>query len=99
VDLYHGDGAGASAEAEFDRVFKAHEAPTDMPEFQVKSGSSVSELLLLIGLAPSRREARRQLEQGGVKVDGTVLRDDVGVADGEHVVQVGRRKWARVVVR
>ena len=32
VDLYHGAGAGAAAEAEFDRVFKEHEVPTDVPE-------------------------------------------------------------------
>src|SRR6059058_1624639 len=36
VDLYHGDGSGAEAEAAFDRVFKSHEAPEDVPEYQLR---------------------------------------------------------------
>jgi tyrosyl-tRNA synthetase len=99
VDLYHGDGAGQSAEAEFDRVFKSHEAPSDMPEFEVPAGISLSQLLLDTDLAPSRREARRQLEQGAVKLDGSVVTDDIPMTAGERVVQVGRRKWARVTIR
>jgi tyrosyl-tRNA synthetase len=98
VDLYHGDGAGAGAEAEFDRIFKSHEAPSEMPEFECAAGISMSQLLLDTNLAPSRREARRQLEQGAVKLDGTVVGEDGPVGAGEHVVQVGRRKWARVTV-
>jgi tyrosyl-tRNA synthetase len=99
VDLYHGDGAGAGAEAEFDRIFKSHEAPSEMPEFEAAVGISLSQLLLETDLAPSRREARRQLEQGAVKLDGTVVADDGPVSAGTYVVQVGRRKWARVTVR
>jgi tyrosyl-tRNA synthetase len=98
VDLYHGDGAGAGAEAEFDRVFKAHEAPSDMPEFAVVAGTTLSQALLDACLVGSRREARRQIEQGAVKVDAAPANDDVALPAGEHVVQVGRRKWARVTV-
>ena len=99
TDLYHGEGAGAAAEAEFDRVFKSHEAPSDMPAFEVPAGISLSQLLLDTDLAPSRREARRQLEQGAVKLDGAVVTGDAPVKAGECVVQVGRRKWARVTIR
>ena len=38
VDLYHGDGTGAAAEAEFDRVFVAHEVPDDVPEVEIPPG-------------------------------------------------------------
>jgi tyrosyl-tRNA synthetase len=99
ADLYHGAGAGDAAEAEFDRVFKSHEAPTDMPEFPVDAGVVLSQVLVDAALTSSRREARRQIEQGGVKVDGEAARDDVACALGVHVVQVGKRKWARIVVK
>jgi tyrosyl-tRNA synthetase len=97
VDLYHGDGAGAAAEAEFDRIFKEHDAPDDMPAYQVASGTSWSQVLTDTKLAPSRREARRLIEQGGVRSDGEVVSEGP-VPEGTHVVQVGRRKWARIVV-
>jgi tyrosyl-tRNA synthetase len=99
VDLYHGDGtAGASAEAEFDRVFRAHEAPSDMPEFTAASGMALSQVLVDSGLVGSRREARRQIGQGAVKVDAAAAGDDIELPAGEHVIQVGKRKWARVTV-
>jgi tyrosyl-tRNA synthetase len=99
VDLYHEAGAGDAAEAEFDRVFKAHEQPSDMPEFTLASGTTWTALLAETGLAPSKREAGRLIKQGGVKCDGAAVTDADGAApEGEHVVQVGRRNWARILV-
>jgi tyrosyl-tRNA synthetase len=98
VDLYHGPGVGAAAEAEFDRVFKAHEAPSAMRSCAVPSGTTSKKLLVECGLAESGREAGRFLAQSAVKIDGEVVREDVRVPDGEHVVQVGKRHWARVSV-
>src|SRR5262249_42292721 len=40
VDTYHGEGAGANAEAEFDRVFKAHDTPTDLDEHRIEAGTT-----------------------------------------------------------
>jgi len=97
VDLYHGEGAGAAAEAEFDRVFKAHEAPTEIPERRVAAGTALSKALVDAGLAPSRREASRLIAQRGVKVDGETVAEDRPVTAGA-VVQVGRRRWARLLV-
>jgi tyrosyl-tRNA synthetase len=99
VDLYHEAGAGDAAEAEFDRVFKAHEQPSDMPEFALESGTTWTALLAETGLAPSKREAGRLVKQGGVKCDGEAVTDaDATAPEGQHVVQVGRRNWARIVV-
>ena len=99
VDLYHDAGAGDAAEAEFDRVFKAHEQPSDMPEFTLPGGTTWTALLAETGLAPSKREAGRLIKQGGVKCDGDAVTDaDTAAPEGEHVVQVGRRNWARIVV-
>jgi tyrosyl-tRNA synthetase len=98
ADLYHGDGAGSAAEAEFDRVFKQSEVPTDMPEHNVPTGITFVDALVQCGLAPSKREARRSIEQGAVKCDGEVVSEDGVIPDGEHVLQVGKRRWARITV-
>jgi tyrosyl-tRNA synthetase len=96
VDLYHGAGAGDAAEAEFDKVFKAHGAPTDMDEYRVAAGTQLSDALLAAGLVSSKREARRVIEQGSVRVDGEKCAADAPLTAPEHVVQVGKRRWARI---
>ncbi len=99
ADLYHGDGAGARAEAEFDRVHKDRAEPTDMPEFALASGTKWTDALVATGLADSKRAARRSVDEGGVRCDGGVVEGDGAVPDGTHVLQFGRRRWARVTVR
>ena len=106
VDLYHGDGVGASAEADFDRVHKAHQAPEDLPEALVGPEDltdgriAVARLLARVGLVASNNEGRRQIVQGGVKVDGERIEDpEAELAATEldgRVFQVGKRKWMRV---
>ena len=106
ADLYHGEGAGAAAEAEFDRVFKAHATPSDVPDREVDASEfplRLARLLALVGLVPSNKEGRRKIEQGGVRLAGERITDpDVEVeadAVADQLVQVGKRAWARVVVR
>jgi tyrosyl-tRNA synthetase len=108
VDLYHGDGAGAAAEAEFDRVFRAHEAPAEMPDVTVAPAEMsdgairVARLLALAfpAAVPSNKEGRRKITQGGVRLDGEVVDDpdrtlQAGELDGA-LLQLGRRNWARL---
>ncbi len=98
VDLYHGEGAGAEAEAEFNRVFKEHEQPSDMPTYSFASGVEWPEVLVETKLVTSKREAVRKLDEGAVRCDGDVVREAGVVPDGEHVIQVGKRNWARITV-
>ena len=99
ADRYHGPGAGEVAEAEFDRVHKAHEVPSDMPEFDLEPGTDLASALVAAGLVASRREAVRQMGQGGVRLDGEPVTDGAGIVpSGVHVLQVGRRRWARLTV-
>jgi tyrosyl-tRNA synthetase len=97
VDLYHGEGAGAKAEAEFDRMFKEHKAPSDLTAHALPSGITWVNGLSETKLATSKREAVRLIGQGGVHCDGEVVVDDGVVPDGAHTVRVGR-KWARFIV-
>jgi tyrosyl-tRNA synthetase len=96
VDLYHGAGAGDAAEAEFDQVFKRHEPPSTMPEVRLAAPGAISAALKEAGLAPSVREARRVIAQGAVRIDGEPVAEDGTFPPGEHVVQVGRKRWARI---
>ena len=68
-----------------------------MPEFDLTPGTDLATALVVAGLVASRREAVRQVGQGGVRIDGEPVTDaGVGVGPGTHVIQVGRRRWARV---
>jgi tyrosyl-tRNA synthetase len=108
VDRYHGAGSGESAEAEFDRVFKSHDAPTDVPEHDAQSLADkadgdgrvrVSSLLVATGLASSGKNGKRLIEQGGVRCDGEPIADvDATVSLAElpgTTWQAGKRRWAR----
>ena len=107
VDLYHGEGAGAAAEAAFDQVFKKHEVPDDVPEFGLSAEHLVdgrirlARLLALAGLVQSNKEGARKITEGAVRVNGERITDpDRELAPGElgdGLLQVGRRSWARVL--
>lgn len=97
VGELHSPGAAEEAAAAFARQFREREAPADMPTVSVHGGAIV-DVLVEAKLARSRGEARRLIEQGGVKVDGEVV-TDLGHSlppDGSRVVQVGRRRFVRV---
>jgi tyrosyl-tRNA synthetase len=107
VDLYHGEGAGHEAESEFQRVFKGHGAPADIPEFRllaehlVDGRIRVARLLALACMVSSNGEGRRKIVEGGVRLNGERITDgDLELAPselGEGLLQVGRRAWAKVV--
>jgi len=106
VELYQGAGAGDQAEARFDLVHKEHRIPDEVPEAEIPVGAVreggvwLPRLLVALGLAASNAEARRQIEQGGVRLDG----EPVPGADTEivldqlrgKVLQVGRRTFLRL---
>ena len=109
VDLYHGEGAGAAAEAEFDRVFKEHAAPSEVEEYvipaeELRDGRiEVARLLTLAGLVASNREGRRKIQEGGVYLDDERVTDpSLEVAPGDvdgRLLRLGRRSWARIRAR
>ena len=106
VDLYHGEGAGVAAEAEFDRVFKAHEVPADMPVYILSDGDlrddriQLARLLAQAGLVSSNAEGRRKIQEKAVRVNDELVTDPTAEWSADALdgaaVQVGRRSWARV---
>lgn len=105
VDLYHGPEAGRMAEESFDRVFKQHRAPEEVPEVEVDLADDVylPGLLVDLGLVASAGEGRRMIDQGGVKLDGAPLESRVynyaRATLEANVLQVGKRRFARPVPR
>jgi tyrosyl-tRNA synthetase len=106
VGLYHGNPAARGAEAEFDRVHKDHEAPSDVQDYVIPSEElrdgriEVARLLTLAGLAASNREGRRKIQEGGVYLDDErVTEPALEVAPQEvdgRLLRLGRRAWARI---
>ncbi len=105
VDLYHGEGAGEQAEAEFDRVFKDHAVPSEVDERQIPGSELPTQwfrLLARLGLAASNKDARRKIEQGAVRLDQEKVTDpdrDVSAADIDgRLISVGKRSWVKASV-
>ena len=99
VKRLHGDEAAARAEADFESKFRKREVPEEIPEFETGFPIRLVEAMVKSGLAKSNAEAKRLVEQRGVKVDGTVVTGDDPLQPGSVVVQVGKRRWVRVVVK
>jgi tyrosyl-tRNA synthetase len=103
VTLYHSGEAAEAAEAAFDRVFKQHQAPADVPEVAIDLPDEVyvPGLLHELGLVSSAGEGRRMIDQGGVRLDGEPLEARLyNIARTRvegHVLQVGKRRYARPV--
>ncbi len=105
VALYHAASAAEDAEAAFDRVFKQHELPEDIAEVAVSLDEEtyLPGVLAEAGLVSSASEGRRMIDQGAVRIDGEAIDSgsySVARARVEGtVVQVGKRRFARIVAR
>jgi tyrosyl-tRNA synthetase len=97
---FHSTAAADAAEADFQRRASGG-VPDEIPEVSLTGAPlALGALLKQAGLAPSTSEAMRLVEQGGVRIDGVVISDKGLKLDvGTVVVQVGKRKFARVTVQ
>jgi tyrosyl-tRNA synthetase len=104
VARFHGAAAATAALSDFEARFRQGEIPDEMPEFSIAAGAEVSSLAQLLkqaGLTTSTSEALRMIEQGGVRVNGEKVSDrTTELPRGEPLVlQVGKRKFARVTLK
>jgi len=104
VERFHGAEAAQAAEGAFDRVHVKHERPEEVAEvsFQATAGAVHLPALLAAAFGISTSEARRSLAQGGVRLDGEVLPADAldvpAEAIGGRILQLGKRRFARILV-
>jgi tyrosyl-tRNA synthetase len=98
IAMFHGAEAAAGAEAEFDRVFVRRDVPSEMAH-HTTAESYVPRILVDLGFASSLSDARRGIKGGGVRVDGAAVAEEhATLSAGTWVVQLGRRRFARVTV-
>lgn len=93
---FYSDDAAAKAEEAFVRTFQQKDIPTEMPEYVLQPGQTVLDVIVTAGLAASRGEGRRLVDQKGVKLDGEVLIDALAAFPHPGVLQVGKRHFLRV---
>lgn len=103
VSRIHGDVLATEASEQFRKVVQRKEMPDDMPAVSLalagRQALKIFELLVEADLAPSKSEARRLVQQGGVTIQGAKATDPTAlIAPGEFTVQVGKRRFARVTL-
>ena len=102
--MYHGEAAGTAAEAAFSRVVQGKEVPENIEEILFATphdGEPAWKIVMWTGMVPSNSEARRQIQQGAVELDGRRVSDPnekVEVSSRRRLLQVGKRKFKRFVL-
>ncbi len=97
VSSFLGESAAEAAREHFAKVHKSGEVPEEVVEYQMDSDATLADVLVGSGLVASKSEARRQIEQGGVKVDGVVVNDIMAQVQSGSVIQKGKRHFIRIV--
>jgi tyrosyl-tRNA synthetase len=99
VSIFDGDEAADKAAAHFARVHQQRELPEDMPTLALGGPTNVVDVIHTAGLAPSKSQARRLVQQGAVKLDGEKVKsiDFEIMVEGEAVLQVGKRRFVQLV--
>ncbi len=100
VKIYHGTEAAEKAEQHFITVFQQGSMPEEIPAIEWKGDTvtSVIDLLVDLQLLKSKSEARRMIENRGIKINGNKVEDTqllINVTDG-LIIQVGKRKFAKI---
>jgi tyrosyl-tRNA synthetase len=104
VSRIHGHEAAEAAQAHFQRVVQRKEIPEDIPAVDLvladRTALTLVEILFEAKLAPSKSEARRLVQQGAVSIEGSRQEDPTRLLEaGEMLVQVGKRRFARIKIR
>jgi len=98
VELYHSKEAAENAFAEFEKIFVKKDIPDEVEDFLIDTETNeinILDILINTGLAPSKKEARRLIEQGGVYIDGERINDSFANIDISYkrLLKVGKRKF------
>lgn len=102
VEMYHSSQDAFDAEIEFDNIFVKKGLPDEIEEFNIDTSMKeldILELIVTVGFAPSKGEARRLVAQGGVTIDGEKIVDikEVIKLDKSKILKVGKRKFIKLI--
>ena len=96
---FHSQEAAQNAKAEFDKVHAKSQIPTDIEEFSCDGVVWIAKALVDCNIEPSTSQARRDIKQGGVKINQEKVSDEkLELSAGEYLLQVGKRKFAKLKV-
>jgi tyrosyl-tRNA synthetase len=99
IARFHSDADANAAEQEFINRFQKGAIPDEMPEFEFAAGIAISNVLKEADLVSSTSDAMRMIKQGAAKAEGEKIEDNKWVPEtGTYVLQVGKRKFARVTI-
>jgi len=96
TESFYGKTDTEKAQNIFIKTFQKHEIPQDLEEYRLKAGQSLVDVLLDARLAVSKSEAKRLIDQKGVKLDGVPLLDATQKFPHPGILQVGKRRYVRV---
>jgi len=96
---YHSEELALSAKAEFDKIHSKSQIPTEIEEYSCDGEVWIAQALVDCNIEPSTSQARRDIKQGAVKINQEKISDmQLQLACGEYVLQVGKRKFAKLKV-
>jgi tyrosyl-tRNA synthetase len=96
---FYNEELATLAKVEFNSVFKTKKLPTDMPEFEARDGIWICQALLDAGLESSTSQARRDIKQNAVSINQEKVSDEkLNLTVGEYILQVGKKRFAKVKV-
>lgn len=98
ASVFYGSKEALNGESAFIRLFQKGSLPDEMPEFMIYSGNTVLDILVNANLVASKNEGRRLIQQNGVRLDGEVLTDMQAELTHSGVLQVGKRKFIRLII-
>jgi tyrosyl-tRNA synthetase len=99
ITRFHSADDANDARAEFERVHSKSQIPTDINEFEVDGDIWIAKALVECKISPSTSQARRDIKQGAVKISQEKISDvQLQLSSGEYILQVGKRKFAKLKV-
>jgi tyrosyl-tRNA synthetase len=100
VERFYNKESATIAKREFDNVFKSNKIPMDIAKFELELGIWICKALVDVGIEPSTSQARRDIKQGAVRIDQEKISDiKMNLKSGEYILQVGKRKFAKIKVK
>jgi tyrosyl-tRNA synthetase len=94
---FYGETDAARGQEAFVRLFQNRETPQEMKDYRLQVGQNILDVLIASGLAASKSEGRRLIDQKGVRLEGKVLSDPMAPFPHEGVLQVGKRNFIRII--
>ncbi len=99
IERFHSQEEALAAKEEFDRVHKQSEIPSDIAEYSLTGPIWIAKALVDAKISPSTSQSRRDIKQGAVKINQEKISDEqLQLQAGEYILQVGKRKFAKVKV-